>query len=455
MLFKKKAKQSEPDAAVQTPLGSRERRLLSETIHIEEELVPAFVRPILFIVGTMVVVFLVWAALTSMKEVARAQGEVVPSGKVKVVQHLDGGVVAEILAEEHGLVEQGQVLLRIDGSQALADLGQMEARQDSLRLRAERLKALSEGKEPDFDALDIKNSAMVSNQREIFATQLDTRDSTLAILDRQIDQRLQRVRQLETALTVAKEHQALTGELSDMREDLAARRLINRTVLLETRRAKVTASGEVSRLTEEIGVVKQELAEIRSRRTDAQNQARRDVLAELGTVRAEMAEVEETVQRLQTRVDRLEVRAPSRGYIQDMRVQTIGQVIQPGALLMQIVSDKAVLEAEIRISTRDIAFVKVGQAVNMRVTSYDYSRFGVAKGTLKQISASNLVGENNQPYFRGVVELSNPYVGGVPGRNPLQPGMSVEAEILTGEKTLLAYLTKPLIDVISMSFHER
>jgi membrane fusion protein, adhesin transport system len=226
-------------------------------------------------------------------------------------------------------------------------------------------------------------------------------------------------------------------------------------VLLETRRATVTASGEVSRLTEEIGVVKQELAEIRSRRTDAQNQARRDVLAELGTVRAEMAEVEETVQRLQTRVDRLEVRAPSRGYVQDMRVQTIGQVIQPGALLMQIVSDKAVLEAEIRISTRDIAFVKVGQPVNLRVTSYDYSRFGVAKGTLKQISASNLVGENNQPYFRGVVELSNPYVGGVPGRNPLQPGMSVEAEILTGEKTLLAYLTKPLIDVISMSFHER
>lgn len=455
MFFKKKANQSEPDASVKTPLGSRERRLLSETIHIEEELVPAFVRPILFIVGSMVVVFLIWAALTHMKEVARAQGEVIPSGKVKVVQHLDGGVVAEILAEEHKLVEQGQVLLRIDGSQALAELGQIEARQDSLRLREERLKALSEGKKPDFDALNIKNSAMVSNQREIYTTQLASRDSTLTILDRQIDQRLQRIRQLEMALAVAKEHLVLTGELSDMREDLAARRLINRTVLLETRRTKITAAGEVSRLEQEVAVVKQELAEVRGRRIDAQNQARRDVLAELGTVRAELAEVGENIQRLQTRVDRLEVRASDRGYVQDLRVQTVGQVIQPGALLMQIVSDKAMLEAEIRISTRDVAFVKVGQPVNLRVTSYDYSRFGVAKGILKQVSASSLVGENNQPYYRGIVELSNPYVGGVPGRNPLQAGMSVEAEILTGEKTLLAYLTKPLIDVISMSFHER
>jgi multidrug efflux pump subunit AcrA (membrane-fusion protein) len=122
---------------------------------------------------------------------------------------------------------------------------------------------------------------------------------------------------------------------------------------------------------------------------------------------------------------------------------------------MQIVSDKAVVEADIRISPRDIGFVRVGQPVNLRVTSFDYARFGVAKGTLKRVSASSVVGDNNLPYYKGLVELSNPYVGGVPGRNPLQPGMNVEAEILTGQKTLLAYLIKPLIDVISLSFHER
>ena len=455
LIFKKKKSFPEQESPGQTPLGSRERSLLSESIHIEEELVPAFVRPILYLVGALVLIFLVWAALTRMKEVARAPGEVIPSGSIKVVQHLDGGVVAEILVEERKLVEQGAVLLRIDGTQAHADYGQMKARFDSLRLREERLNAFTEGKKPDFAALGIEQPDMVSNQQEMYITQLATRDSTISILDRQIDQRKQRIRQLEMALSVAREQQALTSELSDMRENLASRKLINRTVLLETRRAKVTAYGEIARLTEEIGVAQQELAEIVDRSTDAQNQSRRDALAELGAVRAEMAEVGETLQRLQARVDRLEVRAPIRGHVLDMHVQNVGQVIQPGALLMQIVSDKAVVEAEVRISPRDIGFVRVGQPVNLRVTSYDYSRFGFVKGRLKRVSASSIVGENKAVYYQGLVELNNPYVGDVPGRNLLQPGMNVEAEILTGEKTLLAYLVKPLIDVVSMSFHER
>jgi HlyD family type I secretion membrane fusion protein len=372
-----------------------------------------------------------------------------------LVQHLDGGVVGEILAEERKLVSQGEVLLRIDGTQALADFRQMKARLDSLRLREERLVAFTEGRKPDFAKLGIEQPDMVSNQQDIYTSQLATLKSTLSILERQIDQRTQRIRQLKMSLSVALEQQALTSELSAMREDLASRQLVNRTVLLETRRAKVTASGEIARLTEEIGVAEQELAETRNRHTDTQNQSRRDALAELGTVRAEIAELEETLLRLQARVSRLEVRAPIRGYVLDMRVQNIGQVIQPGVLLMQIVADSATLEAEVRISPRDIGFVKEGQPVNLRVTSYDYSRFGFVKGRLKRVGASSTVGEDKVSYYQGLVELDHPYVGDVPGLNLLQPGMKVEAEILTGEKTLLAYLVKPLIDVVSMSFHER
>jgi HlyD family type I secretion membrane fusion protein len=240
-----------------------------------------------------------------------------------------------------------------------------------------------------------------------------------------------------------------------MRENLAARQLVNRTVLLETRRAQVTASGEIFRLTEEAGVTEQELAEVKNRRTDTLNQSRKDALVELGAVRAEMAELEETMQRMLGRVNRLEVRAPIRGYVLDKRVQNAGQVIQPGALLMQIVADDAALEAEVRITPRDIGFVREGQSVNLRVTSYDYSRFGFVKGKLKRISASSIVGDDKESYYQGVIELEHPYVGDVPGRNLLVSGMKVEAEILTGEKTLLAYLVKPLIDVVSMSFHER
>jgi HlyD family type I secretion membrane fusion protein len=455
MIFNKKNVKQKSESTVKTSLGRRERRLLSESIHIEEELVPAFVRPILFIVGALVLIFLVWAALTHMKEVARAQGEIVPSGSVKLVQHLDGGVVAEILADERKLVEQGEVLLRIDGSRAIADFQQMNARLDSLRLREERLVAFTEARKPNFAKLAIEQHDMVSNQQNVYVSQLATLKSTLSILERQIDQRKQRISQLKMLLSVAREQEALIGELSAMREDLASRQLVNRTVLLETRRQKVTASGEIARLTEEIGVAEQELAETRNRHTDTLNQSRRDALAEIGTVRAEIAELEETLLRLQASVSRLEVRAPIRGHVLDMRVKNVGQVIQPGVLLMQIVADSATLEVELRILPRDIGFVKEGQPVKLRVTSYDYSRFGSVKGTLTKIGASSVVGEDKASYYKGLVELEHPYVGDVPGRNLLQPGMKVEAEILTGEKTLLAYLVKPLIDVVSMSFHER
>jgi len=314
-------------------------------------------------------------------------------------------VISEILVAEGQLVEKGQLLLRVSGSKAMAELAQMVARLDGLRLREERLLAVTEGKlKPDFEALEIGKPGMVSTQRDIYLAQLASQSSTLDILDKQIEQRRQRVEQQRTALAVAKEHRALTTELTDMREDLASRRLVNRSVLLETRRAKITAIGEVDRLREEIGISQQELAEAISRRTDALNQLRQQALVELGAVRAEIAELESAVFRLQGQVDRLEVRAPHRGFVHDFKIYNVEQVIEPGAMLMQIVSEKPVIEAEVRIATRDIGFVKVGQHVNLRATSFDYARFGVAKGVLKRISPSSLLGDDNRPT---IAEWSN------------------------------------------------
>lgn len=436
-------------------LGRRERRLLSETMLIEEELLPTFVRPLLLVVLTTTIAFVVWAALTHIKEIAVAPGEVIPSSKLKVVQHLDGGVITEIPIEERMAVQAGQILLRLDGTQAEGDLRQMEARRAALLLRAERLNAFVEARNPDFSAV-TGYDGLATGQGEILRTQQAARNSTLSILDQQIAQRSQRITQQEKSLAAAEEHVRLTGELSAMREDLAARRLVNRTILLETRRAQVTAEGEVARLRDEIAVSKQELAEARSRRLDAINQLQRESLKEVGTIRGELAEVDEAIQRLQAKVDRLEVKSPAAGLVQDLRVQTIGQVIQPGDLLMQIVPTETPLEAQVRVAPKDIGHIKEGQEVKLRVSSYDYTRFGYASGTLKRVSATSLTDpQSNQPYYRAWVTITQPYVGNTPGQNPLQHGMSLEADITTGEKTLLAYLVKPVADALSRSFRER
>ena len=457
-IYKGKTGQQTPNDSSRIHLGSRARRLLAESAQIEEELIPAFVRPLLVMVGAIVILSLLWASLTNLTEVAHAQGELVPSGQVKVVEHLDGGVVSEIKVENRSLVEAGQELLRIDGAQTVAELRQAEVRLISLRLKAERLSAFAEWRPPHFTAIAGRHSNLPVDQMQIYRTQMEARDSTLSIFDRQINQRTLRIQQLETSLEAARKHQAINGELSSIRESLASRHLVNRSVLLETQGAKVTADSEAARLTQEIGVINQELAETQNRRADSINQMRRDALNEMGAARAEIAEVEEMIRRLRDKVDRLVVRSPARGYVHDLKVQTVGQVVQPGALLMQIVPADAPLEAIIRISSRDIAYVKEGQPVNMRVSSYDFTKFGFARGTVKKVSATNMVdssnGNSGTPYFQGWVTLTHPYVGDTPGPL-LQAGMGVEAEIMTGHRTLLAYMLKPLTIINSRSFDER
>lgn len=453
MNFKPNSKETENTGEVH--MGNRERRLLSEAVQIENELVPVFVRPTLIIVAGMVILFLIWASLTHLTEVARGTGEILPIGQIKVVEHLDGGMVEKIYVAERQLVQKGDPLISIDGTQVMAEFRQMQARFVSLQLRAERLEAFADERLPKLEAIAGSHQDLLADQKAIYYNKMASRNSALSILDSQIEQRKGRIHQLEAASNVARQHQDLTGELVAMRENLAARHLVNRSVLLETQRAKVTANGEFMRLTDEIKVISQELVEIKSRRADTLIQLRREALAELGTVRAEMAEVFEAVRRLQAKVDRLVVRAPHRGYVHNIKVQTIDQVVQPGALIMEVVPDDAPLEVVIKIAMSDIGFVKIGQPVNIRVTSFDYARLGFAKGTLKKIAISSIVDADGRPYYRGWVGVTQPYVGNAPGRYPLQPGMSIEGDIVTGDKTLIAYLLKPLINAITYAFKER
>lgn len=436
-------------------LGSRQRRLLADSLHIEEELVPTFVRSAMLVVAGFVVAFVVWAGFTELPEIAKAPGEIQPHGEVKVVQHLDGGTISQIFVEEKRLVNAGQVLLKLDGVQAQAELSQLQVRLAALQARAERLQAQSQQRAPDFSKLSQQDKALLKNQEAVYLSQKNTQESGLAILNHQINQRASRVQQLKNSLASAEEQAKVTGEILALREGLAEKRLINRTTLLDTQRANLTAKGEVERIKQEIAVISQELAEVGQRRADFINQGQRDNLAELAAVHSESSEVEQSIKRLQAKVDRLEIRAPANGYVHDMRVQTVGQVIQPGALLMQVVPDKIALEAVIRISTQDIGYVKVGQDVNLRAITYDYARYGFAKGVLKRVSASHLVGDDGKPYFRGWVSLTQAYVGNDPSKFPLQTGMGVIGEIRTGEKTLLAYLGKPLVNAVSGAFQER
>ncbi|OHC73964.1 MAG: hypothetical protein A3G18_08830 [Rhodospirillales bacterium RIFCSPLOWO2_12_FULL_58_28] len=444
--------------------GKRTKRLLSEAIQLEEEIIPEFIHSALLGISALVILFIVWAALVEVSEVAIAQGEVVPSALVKVVQHLEGGVVSEILVKEGTMVEDGQVLARFSGAQSKAELKQMQVRYAALRLRAERLAAFNEGRPLDFEGIGDEYPELVADQEKILRDQLGALATGSSVIKSQIEQRKREIRQLRESLTIALQHQELTGNMLKMRERLVEKKLITKMVYLETKRAKVTADGEVARINDEISVASQSLVESNGNLANLEAQLRREASVELGGVSAEIAEVRNSLSRLEDRVQRLEVRAPVRGLVQDLRVGTVGEVVQPGAIMMKVVPLDGNMEAEVRISPRDIGYVRIGHPVLVKVGSYDYSRFGGVEGELIRLSPSSTCSSLSSTvcmdpvhdaYFKGWVSISRPYVGKDPEKLHITPGMSIEADITTGQKTMLHYLMKPVADAVSNAFRER
>lgn len=435
--------------------GSRQRRLLSESITLEDERIPGFARTGLLLVGLLVLLFFAWITVVHLDELAIAPGEVVPSGAVKLVQHLEGGIVEEIVVEEGQVVQQGDVLVRLDRTQVQAELDQLRARQVSLQVRIERLKAFAEGRDLDFSGIPPEFIALVNDQERIFSSQVEAQRSGVQVLDMQVEQRKRELDQLGEALVVARRNAELTAELFMMRDELQRKGLVSRVLFLETSRAKVMADGEVIRLQEQIKVAAEALAEVEKRRTNLGDTLRQDALSEMGAAGAELAQIRNAIAKQEDRMSRMAITAPVDGLIQDLRVHAAGEVVLPGGMLMRVIPLAADLDVEVRISTTDIGHVAVGQPVKVKVSTYEFARYGSIPGVLSRISPTTFVVANEQPYYKGIVKLERSFMGPENGQFPALPGMVVQADIVTGSRTLLQYLLKPMFVALDSSFHQR
>jgi adhesin transport system membrane fusion protein len=248
----------------------------------------------------------------------------------------------------------------------------------------------------------------------------------------------------------------LSADQTAIRAEAAQSGVVSRQTYLETARAKVAAEGEVTRIAEQIKVATDVLSEVERRRTSLDATQEQDALSELGSVSNEAEQVKNALTKLQDRVTRLEVKAPVAGQVQDLRVHTIGEVLAAGGTLARIVPSDAVLQAEVKVSPNDIGHVAVGQTVKVKVSSYDYNRYGTLPGILLKVSPTTLLDEQDKkPFYRGIVQINRPYMGPGENQNMVLPGMSVEADIVTGEKVLIQYLFKPVFVSLKSSFHER
>ncbi|MEO5367913.1 MAG: HlyD family type I secretion periplasmic adaptor subunit [Magnetococcus sp. WYHC-3] len=433
---------------------SEDHRFMSDVAAAESWGRDPLAHVLLMAVALFFLAALIWAAIAELEEVAVGPGKVIPSTQVQVVQSLEGGILSEVLIHEGDRVNQGQVLLRIDDTQFSSSFREGRQQVATLRAQVERLRAEAEGR--DFvpsDALRALDATLAQRELDLFnSRQLELKNNT-RILDDQLTQKRQELeemramtRQLERRLELVRKEIQLS-RMSGTGKSLAE------ADYLRLKREMVELEGSLENA--RLSLPRQEAAvrEQERKRLEPEHAFRAQAQAELNTHQAELARQEESLPALEDRLDRTLLRSPVNGTVIRLHPRSLGQVIRSGMNLVEILPLEDKLLVEARLRPQDIAFIHSGQMATVKLTAYDYSIYGGLPGQLEHLSADTITDERGDTYYLAHVRTHRNTIG--PQELPIIPGMVASVEIITGRKTVLDYLLKPLFKAREHALRER
>jgi membrane fusion protein, adhesin transport system len=408
------------------------------------------------IVLTFVAAFVFWANQAVLDEVTRGEGNVIPSGRTQIVQNLEGGILAELLVHDGAIVERNAVLLRIANTTAESNLQELRSQYYALMGQIVRLEAESNKRDLQFpDEMQKEAARIAANETSLYRARQLQLDTQMAVLRDQVTQRQGevselrgRLQALSRNLDLAKEERAITAPLVPV--GAAAR-----VDLVRLDRQVADLDGQVNNVRLSIPRSEAALNEAMRRLDEKEATFRSDALGELNQRRNQFAAIAERIQADRDRVTRTEVRSPVRGTIKEVKINTVGGVIRPGQDLIEIVPLEETLLIEARIRPADIAFLRPGQNAMIKITAYDFSIYGGLKAHLEQISADTIKDEKNESFFRIRLRTEKNTLGSEQNPLPIIPGMTASVDILTGQKTVLDYLMKPIFKARDRALRER
>lgn len=401
-----------------------------------------------------VLVLLIWASLGYIDEVVRGQGKVVPSRQVQVVQSLDGGVVEEILVRPGQRVDAGQVLLRLDPTRSTASLGENKAETLALKAKAARLEALATG-EPFKAPDDVLKQApnVVEMERRVWESKTQELQTAVNIARDQFNQRQQELRETMANRDQAASSCSLTSEELRVTKPLLSSGAVSEVDLLRLQRDVARFCGEAKAAGAQIGRIQAAIQEAERKVQESELNARNLARVELSETRGKLSSLEQGQLALQDRVKLAEVRSPVRGTVNNLMANTVGGVVQPGKDILDIVPMDDTLLLEVQISPKDIGFLHFGQKAEVKFTAYDFAIYGGLAGKVEQIGANTITDEKGNSFYIVKVRTDRAHVGD--DSRPIIPGMQAEVHILTGQRTLMQYLLKPILRAKANAFTER
>lgn len=435
-------------------LGAPDEKLLALPLALEEGKAPRVASLVLTVVSLFVGMAVIWASLTTVRELAVAAGQVEPAGSVLIVKHLEGGIVGDILVSNGALVEAGEALVQFQPALAGADLDQARAKAASLQLTAERQEAFVNEQEPVFN-VDAEFLHLADEQMEAWELQDASRAEQRGVARSRIAQRQAELSSLERRVINLETQVGILEEQMEMRRGLLEKGLVSRIAFLESQRAVeqtrgelITTQGRVAEVEQAMLETELSLKEINARLLD---EAKRDRARALG----ELEEVNNQIAKAQDRVKRLALRAPARGLVKGLTVKSVGDVVRPGDPVLEIVPIDDELVAQVEVDPKDIGHVSIGDRAHVRVTTYDPARFGMLEGSVSKISASTFENDRGEHFYHATIKLDRNYVGSELTKHLVLPGMVVNAEIVTGSKSIVRYLLKPVFRSLDTAFSER
>ncbi|MBS1210992.1 MAG: HlyD family type secretion periplasmic adaptor subunit [Proteobacteria bacterium] len=399
-------------------------------------------------------VLLIWAALAQLDEVTKGEGRVIPSRQVQIIQSLDGGIVSEILVHEGQQVQTGQLLLKIDPTRFVSNLKENRSEYLSLLAKAERLQALADGK-PFVAPAEVVSEApeIAEQEKALYESARAETNASVGIAQQQLMQRGQELKETRARRDAAQQGFELTQQELEKTRPLARTGAVSDVELLRLERDVSRYRGDRDMTAAQIPRIESAINEAQRKIQEVELSIRNKARNELSDVNNRLGRLTEGSVALADRVKQSEIRSPVNGTVKRLQVNTVGGVIQPGKDIIEIVPSDDALLLEARVLPRDIAFLHPGQKALVKFTAYDFSVYGGLEATLENISADSIIDEKGNAFYIVKVRTTQSVIG--EQKFPIIPGMVAEVDILTGKKSILSYLIKPVLRAHASALRER
>lgn len=401
--------------------------------------------------------FIIWANFATLDEVTRGQGRIIPSSEIQKMQSLEGGIVDEFMVKEGDEVKAGQLLLRLRDIQATSDLGSNQKRVLGLQAKIARLQAESEGKTtPVFPEAVMKGVPdSVSEELNTFRANQSNLTNQLTVTEQQLAQRKQEISELSGRINDVRAVISLARQEMETIRPLVERGSAPKLELLQKERDLKERQTELNSLESSVPRIQATMQEAEARIKEVKSSFQAQAQTELAATQIELNSLGETLGALQDRKTRTEIKSPVNGYVKDIAVSTVGGVVQPGMDLIEIVPKDDQLLVETQVRPSDIAFLHPGQKAVVKITAYDFSIYGGLKGEVVDISADTILNEKDEHVYRVRVRTFETTLKRKGEVLPIIPGMVASVDILTGKKSVMEYILKPIVKTLDESLGER